>query len=201
VNIGLEKDATVKSKILTHFIKGKVSLTPMETILTILGELEYLEGLVKLASRQNNDEHRIFPTNATTQQLPTLHQISIIKNHKSKTFHLLVEINNCIVEGLVDIGASMFILIVAVIRELGIMHLIVGSESYKTTSCVVTQALGRIEGLPMQVGEITCSMVFMVVNINSYDVLLGLDFLIKIGTIVDVERGLIQVRQGLGSNV
>jgi hypothetical protein len=30
-------------------------------------------------------------------------------------------------------------------------------------------------------------MTFMVVDTDSYDVLLGLDFLIKIGTIVDVE--------------
>jgi len=44
-------------------------------------------------------------------------------------------------------------------------------------------------------------MTFMVVNINNYDVLLGLDFLIKIGAIVDVEQGLIQVRHGLGVNV
>ncbi len=202
MSIGLEKDATIRFKILTHFIKGKISLTPMETILTILGELEYLEGLVKLARRQKNEEHRIFSTNATAQQLFTLHRISISKNHRSKTFHLLVEINNCIVElGQIDIGASMFILVLVVIRELGIMHLIVGFESYKIASCVVTQALGRIEGLPMQVGETTCSVVFMVIDTNSYDVLLGLDFLIKIGTIVDVERGLIQVKQGLGSNV
>ncbi len=41
----------------------------------------------------------------------------------------------------------------------------------------------------------------MVVDINSYDVLLGLDFLMKIGAIVDVERGLIQVRKGLGADV
>jgi hypothetical protein len=39
-------------------------------------------------------------------------------------------------------------------------------------------------------------MTFMVVDTDSYDVLLGLDFLIKIGAIVDVERGLIQVRHG-----
>jgi hypothetical protein len=43
-NIGFE--AGVKSKILCHFIKGKISLTPMETILVIPGKLEYLEGLV-----------------------------------------------------------------------------------------------------------------------------------------------------------
>jgi hypothetical protein len=44
-------------------------------------------------------------------------------------------------------------------------------------------------------------MTFMVVDTNSYDVLLGLDLLIKIGTIVDVEQGLIQVRHGPRSDV
>jgi hypothetical protein len=39
-------------------------------------------------------------------------------------------------------------------------------------------------------------MTFMVVDINNYDVLFGLDFLIKIGAIVDVEHDLIQVRHG-----
>ncbi len=44
-------------------------------------------------------------------------------------------------------------------------------------------------------------MTFMVVDIDNYDVLLGLDFLIKIGAFVDVERGLIQVRHGPRANV
>jgi hypothetical protein len=44
-------------------------------------------------------------------------------------------------------------------------------------------------------------MTFMVVDTNSYDVLLGLDFLMKIEAVVDVERGLIQVRHGPGTNV
>jgi hypothetical protein len=34
-------------------------------------------------------------------------------------------------------------------------------------------------------------MTFMVVDTDSYDVLLGLDFLMKIGVVVDVERGLL----------
>jgi len=38
----------------------------------------------------------------------------------------------------------MSIMVVAMVRELGIMHLVTGSETYKTTSRVVTQALGRI---------------------------------------------------------
>ncbi len=44
-------------------------------------------------------------------------------------------------------------------------------------------------------------MTYMVVDINNYDVLFGLNFLIKIGAIVDVERGLIQVRHGPWANV
>ncbi len=53
-NLGFE--IVVKSKILFHFIKGKISLIPMETILVIPGELEYLEGLVKLVRRRKNAE-------------------------------------------------------------------------------------------------------------------------------------------------
>jgi hypothetical protein len=46
---GVSRDTLVKSKILAHFIKGKISLSPMETILMIPGELEHLESLVRLA--------------------------------------------------------------------------------------------------------------------------------------------------------
>jgi predicted aspartyl protease len=104
----------------------------------------------------------------------------------------MVGINNYIVEGLVDFGVSMFMLAIVVVRELGIMHLVMGSESYKITLSVVTQVFGIIEGLPVWIGETNCNMVLMVVDMDSYNVLLGLDFLIKIGTVhVDIERGLI----------
>jgi hypothetical protein len=46
----------------------------------------------------------------------------------------------------------------------------------------------------------TSNVVFMVVGKYNYDVLLGLDFLIKI-IVVDMEHILIQVRQGLRANV
>jgi len=45
-------DGNIRSKIISHFIKGIFSLTPMEIILIIPGELEYLEGLVKLVKRK-----------------------------------------------------------------------------------------------------------------------------------------------------
>jgi hypothetical protein len=44
-------------------------------------------------------------------------------------------------------------------------------------------------------------MTFMVMDTYSYDVLLGLDFLIKISAIMDVEWGLIQLRHGLRTHV
>jgi len=62
--------------------------------------------------------------------------------------------------------------------------------------------MGRIKGNTCEwIGVATCNMVLMIVNANSYDVFLGLDFLIKIGAIVDLERKLIQVRQGPRTNV
>jgi predicted aspartyl protease len=198
--LGADRDVAVRSKILSHFIKGKISLSPMETILMIPGELEHLESLVKLARRRKDskaNENQVSMVSAN----PTLRKIYINKTHQSKTLHLLVEINNYIIEGLVDTGASMSVMATIVVRELGMMHLVTRSETYKTASGVVTQALGRIDEIPVKVGGVQCTMTFMVVDTDSYDVLLGLDFLIKIGAIVDVERGLVQVRHGPGTNV
>jgi hypothetical protein len=48
----------------------------------------------------------------------------------------------------------MLIMVVGVICELGIMHLPIGALSYKIASCVLTQALGRINEIPMRVGKI-----------------------------------------------
>jgi hypothetical protein len=115
--------------------------------------------------------------------------------------HLSVEINGYMIEGLVDNGASMSIMAAAVVREMGMMHLVFGSETYKTASGIVTQAMGRINEVSIKTGGVQCLMTFMVVDTDCYDVLLVLDFLIKIGAIVDVERGLIQVRHGLGADV
>jgi len=39
----------------------------------------------------------------------------------------------------------------------------------------------------IKVGGVQCNMNFMVVDTDSYDVLLGLDLLIKIGAIIDME--------------
>jgi hypothetical protein len=53
---GVNRENSVRSKILSHFIKGKISITPMEIVLMIPGELEHLESLVKLARRKKDAE-------------------------------------------------------------------------------------------------------------------------------------------------
>jgi len=116
-------------------------------------ELEHFESLVKLA-RRKRDSEATENQESVVSTVPALRKICINKTHRSKTLHLLVEINNYVVEGLVDTRASMFVVVVAVVRELGMMHLMTGSETYKTASGVVTQALGRIDEVPVKVGGV-----------------------------------------------
>jgi predicted aspartyl protease len=199
-NTSMNRDNFVRSKILSHFIKRKVSMTPMETVLMIPEELEHLENLVKVV-RKKKDVEAANNQVSMVSTAPTLRRICINKMHRSKTLHLSVEVNNYLVEGLVDTGALMFVMAATVVRELGLMHLVSRSATYKIASGVVTQTHGRIDEVPVKVGGVQCTMTFMVVDTDSYDILLGLDLLIKIGAIVDVERGMIQVRCGPGIKV
>ncbi len=41
------------------------------------------------------------------------------------------------------------------------------------------------------VGKVVCQMIFLAVDIDNYDVLLRLDFLMPIGAIFGVEKGVI----------
>jgi hypothetical protein len=197
---GVNREESVRSKILSHFIKGKISLTPMETVMMIPGELKHLESLVKV-TREKKDAEAAGNQISMVSAAPTLRRVCINKTHRSKTLHLSVEVNSYLAEGLLDTGTFMSVMAAAVVHELGLMHLVSRSETYKTTLGAITQALGRIEEVLIKVGGVQCTMTFMVVDTDSYDVLLGLDLLIKIGAIVDVEQGLIQVRRGPGSDV
>jgi hypothetical protein len=55
------------------------------------------------------------------------------------------------VEGLVDIGASMSVTVAGIVRELRIMHLVTKN---KTSSSVITQTLGKITEMLVKVGKI-----------------------------------------------
>ncbi len=192
--------ATMKFKILSHFVKRSIFLTPMETIIKIPRKLEYLEGLVKLVRKKKNVEGQRSQI-AAIQSTPAIKRVTINKTHHNKTLHLVVEINQELIEGLVDIGASILVMVASVVRKLNIMHLVACHETYKTTSSIMMQALGRIVELQVKVGRIICEIIFLVVDIDSYDLFLGLDFLIKIRVVVNVEKGVIQVHNGHGMEV
>jgi hypothetical protein len=81
------------------------------------------------------------------------------------------------------------------------MHLVLEHETYKIASRTITTALGRLDDIHVCVSNVVYNMVFLVVDINTYDLFLGLDFLMKIRAVVGVEKGTIQVRHGLGANV
>ncbi len=61
--------------------------------------------------------------------------------------------------------------------------------------------MNRVENLRVKVGGSKCFMTFMVLNSNGYNLLMGLDFLMKIGDVVDVGKGLIQIKNGHGLDV
>jgi hypothetical protein len=61
---------------------------------------------------------------------------------------------------------------------------------------MMSQALGKITNIPVTMGGAVCQMVFLVVDIDNYDLLLGLDFLMKIRAMVDVKKEVIQVWNG-----
>jgi hypothetical protein len=65
----------------------------------------------------------------------------------------------------------MSLLAIVVVKELGIMHLVMGFESYKIASGVVTQSFGRIEGLLVWIRETGCNMLLMVVDMDSLHVI------------------------------
>jgi len=159
-----------------------------------------LEGLTKLAKRRKYVEGQRSQV-ATIHSAPIIRRVSVNKMHCSKTLHLVVGINQAMIEGLVDTKASMSVMAVNVVRELNIMHVVDGHETYKTTFGIMTHALGRITKLLVKVGGIICQMIFLVVDKNNYHLLLRLGFLIKIGIVVDVEKGIIHVHNGLGMEV
>ncbi|CAM6029382.1 unnamed protein product [Sphagnum balticum] len=87
----------------------------METVMMIQGELEHLESLVKVA-RKKKDAEAASNQVSMVATAPTIKRLSINKMHRSKTLHLLVEVNSYLVEGLVDIGTSMSVM-AAIVRS------------------------------------------------------------------------------------
>jgi hypothetical protein len=76
--------------------------------------LEYLERLVKLARRKKDEETNRNQV-TTVNNTPIVKRISVNKTHRSKTMHLPMEIHNGVIKGLVDIGASMSMMVASIV--------------------------------------------------------------------------------------
>ncbi len=63
--VGLGRIFIMRFKILTHFIKGKISLSLMEIIVTIPKELKSLNMLVKLAKKKKEWNEGLKKVNLT----------------------------------------------------------------------------------------------------------------------------------------
>ena len=127
----------------------------METILIIPRELKYFERLVKLV-RRRKDVETIQAQVATVIRTPNIKRVCINKINHSKTLHLVVEINQALLEGLVDTRALMLVMAANVLKEFGIMHLVSRHETYKIISSITTQALGKITNISVTVGKVVC---------------------------------------------
>jgi len=82
--LDFSRNATIHSKVLHHFIKGKISLSLMETILTIHDELKYLESMVKLA-KSKHDEGTKTINFTKVEGMHVVCKININQNHRNKT--------------------------------------------------------------------------------------------------------------------
>jgi len=89
----------------------------METILSILGELEYLESLVKLMQKKKDDSLKSSNLIKLKETL-VIHKICINKCHQNKTLHILIEVNNHLIERLVNIRTLMSIMATRVVHEI-----------------------------------------------------------------------------------
>jgi hypothetical protein len=125
----------------------------METILIIPIELKYFEKLVKLVKRRK-DAETIQARVATVIRTPNIKRVCINKINHSKTLHLVVEINQALLEGLVDTRALMLVMAANVVKEFGIMHLVSRHETYKIISSIITQALGKITNIHVTMGKV-----------------------------------------------
>lgn len=103
--------------------------------------------------------------------------------------HLLVEIGEYQVDILVDNGMSMSIILVRMIHTFEMTHLVVRTKNYKMTLGTMMNAMGIHKKLFINMlREITCFITIMVMDKNGYHLPMGLDFLMKIGVVIDMEK-------------
>jgi hypothetical protein len=82
----------------------------METILAIPRKIRIVRKFGQFGKEEVGWRIEISQCYQGWEGSHALRQINMHRNHHNKMLHPLVEINNHLVEGLVDIGASMFVM-------------------------------------------------------------------------------------------
>ena len=218
------KNVTEKSLMLSHFRKRRVTMSPLECAMRVPGELKFLENLVTSIKKRLQEENTrqvvtspaevaaatVAMVNGTDEENQsrtdpdtTSRPIRYVKgtDRRLKSLLLTVGISGTYVNGQMDTGASMSIMSEDTARELGLLKEVIGEESYRTASGAVEKALGRLEQVPVMVADVRILQDFMMIRTTSYKMLLGIDFLFKVGAVLDFEQALIQIRKGPGTNM
>jgi hypothetical protein len=100
-----------------------------------------------------------------------------------------VEIGEYQVDILINNGMSMSIILLRMVHTFGMMHLVVRTKNQKMTLGTMMNTMGINENLFTKVpGEITCFITIMMMDKNGYHLPMGLDFLMKIGVVIDMEK-------------
>ena len=118
-----------------------------------------------------------------------------------KSLLLTINILGTCVNAQMDTGALMSIMSEDTARELDLLKDVLEEESYHIASGAVEKALGRLEQVLVMIVNVRILQDFMVIHTMSYKMLLGIDFLFKVGAVLDFEQALIQIRKGPVSNM
>jgi len=87
----------------------------METILAIPRRIRIAKKLCQFGKEEVGWRTKISQCYQGWKGSHAFHKINIHRNHHNKMLYPLVEINNHLVKGLVDIGASMFVMFAEII--------------------------------------------------------------------------------------
>ena len=102
------------------------------------------------------------------------------------------------VEAIIDTGASQSALTIDVLRRMGLTKYIDTSKRsiFYNADGRKAKTLGNLNGFPVTLGRLTTKVTFSVTDALSYEVLLGMDFLVAVGAIIDLRSN--EVKYDLG---
>mmetsp|Transcript_19266 Transcript_19266/g.61191 ORF Transcript_19266/g.61191 Transcript_19266/m.61191 type:complete len:157 (+) Transcript_19266:1-471(+) len=101
--------------------------------------------------------------------------------------YVACEIGDVAVEMLVDTGAQMSVISAPLAERLGLMGQLDRSEQGLAAGVGHARILGKLRGIPVQMGHVEFALDFSVLGINDAMLMLGIDQMRRFNCIVDLE--------------